>query len=184
MSSKYLHYLASVSQYSRRRRQTNRLRNKVFETVKIPKDFNKVDPFYHLKEPGAVLDSEKNKKSILVAESDTDILSLLEVYLNSMGYDYDTVNSGDKVLDYVLNDKSSVKKNYDIVLLDTHLKELPGLLVANEIRKRNSRQRIMIMSTTPRDQLPYELIKSAMVDDNDVFTKPFRLSELLCSIER
>ena len=109
---------------------------------------------------------------------------MLEVYLNSMGYDYVSVSSGDKVLDHVFNNKFVKKRKYDIVLLDTHLKKMSGLTVANEIRKRNLHQRIIIMSTTPKEQLPYELIKSARIHDNDVFTKPFRLAELLCSIER
>jgi DNA-binding response OmpR family regulator len=126
----------------------------------------------------------ENVKSILVGESDPEILRMLEVYLNSMGYDYVSVSSGDKVLDHVFNNNSVKKEKYDIVLLDTHLKKMSGLTVANEIRKRNLHQRIIIMSTTPKEQLPYELIKSARIHDNDVFTKPFRLAELLCSIER
>lgn len=184
MSSEYLHYLASVSQHGRRKRQNNRLKSKHFKSIDSQRNFKKSPKIYDPKKSRIMDNPPENVKSILVGESDPEILHMLEVYLNSMGYNYVSVSSGDKVLDHVFNNNSVKKEKYDIVLLDTHLKKMSGLTVANEIRKRNLHQRIIIMSTTPKEQLPYELIKSARIHDNDVFTKPFRLAELLCSIER
>lgn len=184
MSTEYLHYIASVSQINRRKKngdtKSDSPNKNTNSEMKSQKSLNYDEPPH--KSCRIVL--PKNKKSILVAESNSEILSMLKLFLNTLGYDYDAVSRGDKVLQYLDNNKSNKKKKYDVVLLDTHLDNLSGLIVANEIRKRNSRQRIMIMSTTPKDQLPYKLIKSAKVHESDVFTKPFRLSELLCSIER
>ena len=68
------------------------------------------------------------------------------------------------------------------MLLDTHLDILSGLTVANEIHQQNPDQRIM-MSASPRDHLPNELLKSTKIPENDIFTRSFRLAELICSIE-
>lgn len=183
MSIEYLQYIASVSHINRRDKKGKRRKdslNEVLESSKnLGKSFRYNLPNYNMSR----LSLLQNKKSILVGESDSEILSMLKLYLNSLGYDYDAVRTGDAVLDYVFNNKSS-KKKYDVILLDTHLDKISGLTVANEIRKRHSHQRIMIMSTTPKEHLPYELIKSAKVHDADLFTKPFRLAELLYSIER
>jgi len=185
MSTEYLHYIATVSQINRRKISGDTENDSPNENTrsqkKSLKSLNPDEPPY---ESGRAVLPKKNKKSILVAESNSEILSMLKLFLNTLGYDYDAFSRGDKVLQYLDDNKSSKKKKYDVILLDTHLDNLSGLIVANEIRKRNSHQRIMIMSTTPKEQLPYELIKSAKVNESDLFTKPFRLSELLCSIER
>lgn len=183
MSTEYLQYVASVSHINRRDKKDKTGADSSYKDIGSSE--NSAKSFRYkavINESG--IHKLQNKKSILVAESDSEILSMLKLYLNSLGYDYDTFSAGDEVLDHVYNSKSSKKKKYDIILLDTHLDKISGLAVANEIRKRNSTQRIMIMSTTPKEHLPYELIKSAKVHDADLFTKPFRLSELLYSIER
>ncbi len=183
MSTEFLQYLASISHTHRRDKKDKREKESSYKDIGSTK--NSTKPFrYKAANYKSGHHKLQNKKSILVAESDSGILSMLKLYLNSLGYDYDTFSAGDEVLDHVYNSKSSKKKKYDIILLDTHLDKISGLAVANEIRKRNSTQRIMIMSTTPKEHLPYELIKSAKVHDADLFTKPFRLSELLYSIER
>ncbi|WP_148687238.1 response regulator [Candidatus Nitrosocosmicus hydrocola] len=184
MSTDYLHYIAAVSQINRRKKNGNTERDSPNKNTRSQTNSQKslnYDEPPHMS-GRAVL--PKNKKSILIAESNSDILSMLKMFLNTLGYEYDAVSKGDKVLQHLDDNKSNEKKKYDVILLDTHLDNLSGLIVANEIRKRNSHQRIMIMSTTSRDQLPYELIQSAKVNDSDVFTKPFRLSDLLCSIDR
>ena len=183
MSTEYLQYVASVSRTNRRDKKDKTGKEPSYKDIgslkNSTKSFRHKSANYKSGHPKL-----QNKKSILVAESDSEILSMLKLYLNSLGYDYDTVSAGDEVLDHMYNNKSGKKKKYDIILLDTHLNKISGLAVANEIRKRNLNQRIMIMSTTPKEHLPYELIKSAKVHDADLFTKPFRLSELLYSIER
>ena len=69
------------------------------------------------------------------------------------------------------------------MLLDTHLDGLSGLTLAIEIRQQNPDQRAMTMSASSRDHLPDELLKSTKIPENDIFTRPFRLAELICSIE-
>jgi CheY-like chemotaxis protein len=183
MSTEYLHYVTSVSHINRRDKKDKTGKGSSYKDVGSSEISTKS---FRYKAANYESGHHKlqDKKSILVAESDSEILSMLKLYLNSLGYDYDTFSAGDEVLDQVYNSKSSKKKKYDIILLDTYLDKISGLAVANEIRKTNSRPRIMIMSTTPKEHLPYELIKNAQIHDADLFTKPFRLSELLYSLER
>ena len=184
MSAEYLYYIASVSQINQRGKRSDGERNLSIKGSRTPHNFRQSLNQGELEYRKDQTKLPKNKRSILVAESNSEILSMLTLFLNSLGYDYDVVSSGDKVLQYFNDNKSSKKKKYDVVLLDTHLDNTSGLIVANKIRKMNLHQRIMIMSTTPKELLPYELLKSAKVHEADIFTKPFRLSELLCSIER
>ena len=65
----------------------------------------------------------------------------------------------------------------------SHLNGLSGLEVAIEIHKQSPNQRIMIMSTSPREHLSNELLKSTQILERDIFTRPFILAELICSIE-
>ena len=39
------------------------------------------------------------------------------------------------------------------------------------------------MSASPREHLSNELLKSTKIRESDIFARPFRLAELICSIE-
>lgn len=116
MSTEYLHYIASVSQINRRERRGDRERNLPNESSKTQNNFGQSlnhDEYEYRKDRAKV---PKNTKSILVAESNSEILSMLILFLNSLGYDYDVVRNGDKVLQYFSDNESSKKKKYDVVL--------------------------------------------------------------------
>jgi DNA-binding response OmpR family regulator len=95
---------------------------------------------------------------------------MLKLYFNSLGYYYVAVSGCDKVFDYVRNNESTKKTKYNVILLDTHLQKISGLNVANEIRKRNLHPCIMMRITTPKEQLLYGFIKTAKVDNADLYT--------------
>lgn len=95
---------------------------------------------------------------------------MLNLHLNSLGYYYFAVSGRDKVFDYILNNESTKKKKYYVILLDIYLHKISGLNIANEIHKRNFHQRTMMRSTTPKEQLPYEFLKSYKVYDADVYS--------------
>jgi CheY-like chemotaxis protein len=127
---------------------------------------------------------KKNKKfRVLLGESNSGVRAMIELYLESLNLDYITADSGDKALRFFSSSTKIGKKNYDVVLLDSHLDGISGLEVAFEIHKQSPHQRIMIMSASPREYLSDELIKSAKIHESDIFARPFRLAELICSIE-
>ena len=126
---------------------------------------------------------KNNKYKVLLAESNSGVRAVIKLYLETMNLDYNTADNGDKALRLFSNTIKKRGKNYDVVLLDTHLKGLSGLEVAIHIHKYRPHQRVMIMSTLPREHLSNELLKLAKIHESDIFTRPFRLSDLICSIE-
>jgi DNA-binding response OmpR family regulator len=86
-------------------------------------------------------------------------------------------NNGEKTMNYFF---SSIKKNmpYDAIILDTHLSNPAGLDVAKRIRREKPDQKLVIVTTSPKEYLPSECLKTARVKDEEILTIPFRMSEL------
>ena len=181
MSVDYLHYVASYKKNIKAQHSSSDKhasipkRSPARKPLANNKNLTKNHPHPYIK---------KNKKyRVLLAESNVAVRAMIKLYLDSMNLDYISVDSGDKALRLYSKTIDNRGKNYDVVLLDTHLDRLSGLEVAIEIHKQSPDQRIMIMSASPREHLPIELLKSTKIRENDIFTRPFRLAELICSIE-
>lgn len=123
----------------------------------------------------------QNKIRILVAESDPEVLSLFKSFLDSFGLDSVTVDSGKKVIDLVI-ESNKKDTNFDVIVLDTHLYDIHGLNVAKEIRAKFPNQRIIIVSTSLKEELSKELPDDIKIDDIDILTKPFKISNLISRI--
>jgi DNA-binding response OmpR family regulator len=119
----------------------------------------------------------------LLAESNAGVSALIKRYLESLNLGYVAVDRGDEALRLFSKAVDNRDKNYNVVLLDTHLEGLSGIEVAIEIHKQSPDQRIMIMSASPPEHLSNELLKSTKINENDIFTRPFRFAELICSVE-
>ena len=112
---------------------------------------------------------------ILVAEPDMDIRNLYYAYLDSLGFDVVTVESGNKCLEYAFD---STDDGYDMIILDSHLHDIGGLEVAKNIRNRIPNQKIVLTTTCPLDQISNSL-GSIGINQEDVMLKPFKFSTLL-----
>jgi CheY-like chemotaxis protein len=181
MSFDYLHYVASYKKNIKDQNSKSdkhiSLRKKTSARTLLHnnKNLTKVHPNSKIK---------KNKKyQVLLAESNSGVRAMIKLYLESLNLDYIAVDTGDEALHLFSNTVDNRGKNYDVVLLDTHLDGLSGLEVAIEIHKQSPDQRIMIMSASPREHLSNELLKSTKIRESDIFARPFRLAELICSIE-
>ena len=158
MSIEYLHYVASYKKNIKNQHSSSDKhislpkRNSALTLLHNNKNLTKIHPNPHIK---------KNKKyRVLLAESNSGVRAMIKLYLESLNLDYIAVDSGDEALRLFSNTVDNRGKNYDVVLLDTHLDGLSGLEVAIEIHKQSPDQRIMIMSASPREHLPNELLKS------------------------
>lgn len=110
---------------------------------------------------------------VLIAEPEQDIQTIYRLYLDSLGVETTIVSSANKCLESVFNTAES--KNFDLIILDTHLKDISGIEVAGKIKQRLPDQRIIITSTTASLD---DTERIGITKDN-ILQKPFGFSKLL-----
>lgn len=119
---------------------------------------------------------------VLIAEAENELLVLFREYLSSIGLHTDTTDKGDEAIDRFLERKNK-EKPYDAIVLDTHLQDSSGLDVAKRIRAEKPDQKIVLVTTTPKENLPSECLKTAGLKENDILTIPFKMSRLASALK-
>lgn len=112
-------------------------------------------------------------RRVLIAEPEKDIQMLYRMYLESQGLELKIVSTGDKCLDSFFNTVEN--EGFDMIMLDTHLKDISGIEVARRIKQRLPDQRIIITNTT----IAANEIESVGISRDDILQKPFGFSKLL-----
>jgi CheY-like chemotaxis protein len=118
-----------------------------------------------------------NYTRILLAESDTEILLLFKEFFELVGIESIITDNGDKALHIFQEDKEEGKK-YNVVILNTHLKGTRGLDVAKIIHTNSPNQRIVLLTTTIKEELLQEALNSTAIEKKDILVMPFKLSQL------
>jgi DNA-binding response OmpR family regulator len=100
-----------------------------------------------------------------------------------MGYkDIVVTHSGRKCLDEAL--KITHSQSYLVIILDTHLKDIPVTEVAKKIINRKPNQHIVFTTTLPLETLSQTFISTGLNNIKETtITKPFRLSTLSAVID-
>jgi CheY-like chemotaxis protein len=84
-----------------------------------------------------------NSKRILIAEPEPDIQFLYSLFTKQYGFpisDVEVVQNGNKCLEIIHssrednNNKNNNNDDYDIFIVDTHLRDMSGFEVARKIR--------------------------------------------------
>ena len=133
--------------------------------------------------PTNSLTKEFEPAQILIAEPEPDILTLFKTFLETLGVRSATVADGEAALEFFL-EKENKGRPYDVVVLDTHLKGLNGLDLAKMIHDISPTQRIIMVTTTPKEYLSKNVLKSAMIEEGDILTMPFRLSDFISKLKQ
>ena len=123
------------------------------------------------------LSSELKQARFLIAESEKELSSLFQAYVDLLGAESEIVDNGDRALSTFLQSKNE-GKGYDAVVLDTHLKGKKGLEVAKKIHEKDSSQKIILVTTSMKEQLPKEELQYAAVREKDILVMPFELASL------
>lgn len=110
---------------------------------------------------------------VLVVEDEKKISSYLKRGLEEQGYAVDTAFTGPDALDW------AEAAPYDIILLDILLPEMDGLTVCRELRKRDNRAPILML--TARDAID-DRVNGLDAGADDYLVKPFALKELLARL--
>jgi two-component system, OmpR family, response regulator len=89
------------------------------------------------------------------------------------------VENGNKCLEIVFSNKDDNNDNdYDIIILDTHLRDISGFEVARKIRNRLPHKRIILTTTYSLDNTS-NTIDSIGIKNQDMLFKPFSYSDLV-----
>jgi DNA-binding response OmpR family regulator len=133
-------------------------------------------------------ESQKRKSTrILIAEPDSDIHVLYSLFTKQYGFsisDVKVVQDGIKcleIIDSTREDNNENNKNnndYDIFIVDTHLRDISGFEVARKIRNRLPHKRIILTTTYTSDNIN-NMLDSIGIKSEDVLFKPFSYSDLV-----
>ncbi len=132
----------------------------------------------HDRNMSPIVKKESGQVRILIAESENELVLLFNTRLSSLGIHTEIANSGNDVIDCFIESKEKGRP-YDAILLDTHLLNPSGLDVAKRIRSEKPDQKLVLVTTTPKENLPAECLKTAQIKDADILTMPFKLSKLV-----
>ena len=108
---------------------------------------------------------------ILVADDDPASLELVQVYLESQGYEVASASDGNRALEW------SESGEFDLVILDIHMPVYEGVEVLQMLRKRFIHHPIKIIALTADtgSELRDELVREGI---DGYLTKPVSLADL------
>lgn len=110
--------------------------------------------------------------SILIADDNKQIVSILSEYAKKEGFETTTVSDGDEALNVF------GKKKFDVILLDVMMPKKDGFEVCREIRKSSNVPVIMI---TARGE-DFERIMGLDIGADDYIVKPFSPGEVMARV--
>lgn len=68
--------------------------------------------------------------------------------MNGLGLNIEIVENGSKCIEYLLDSKAKIEEEgFDLVILDSHLRDINGIEVIEQIRKEMPNQRIVFTTT-------------------------------------
>lgn len=106
---------------------------------------------------------------LLIIEDEIDMINALAKGFRKKGYIVDTATDGKEGLElYYINE-------YDVIVLDLNLPSMDGLDILCTIRKKDKRQRVLILSA--RSAVEHR-IEGLDLGANDYLSKPFDFGEL------
>jgi len=111
---------------------------------------------------------------ILLVEDEEEIRKIINMNLVMEGYEVVTTDNGMKALEI------SQSQHFDIIILDVMLPEVDGFQICEQVRLRNSKVGIIIVSAKDTSE---DRITGLKLGADDYLTKPFNLEELLLRVQ-
>ena len=115
------------------------------------------------------------KPSILVAEDESALVTLLRYNLEREGYRVLEARDGEEVL------LVAAEERPDLVILDWMLPQLSGIEVCRRLRSRQETRNVPIVMLTARGE-ESDRIRGLDTGADDYLTKPFSMTELLARL--
>lgn len=122
------------------------------------------------------LSSKSNRKRILIADDEPDVLSLLALNLQRAGFEVLKAEDGEKALNLARTENPSM------VVLDLMMPGLSGLEVAKQLKLQPATSRIpVLMLTAKADEV--DRIVGLELGADDYVTKPFSPREIVLRVQ-
>jgi two-component system KDP operon response regulator KdpE len=111
--------------------------------------------------------------NILVTDDDADLRRVLKRTLDALGFDVVESSNGEQALEEVQTGR------FDALLLDVNMPGIGGVAACREIRKKEPRLQILMLSVRNREA---EKIEALDAGADDYITKPFAIGELVARL--
>ena len=115
------------------------------------------------------------KPRILLVEDEEHLARPLRYNLERHGYEVATTPSGREALSL------HAAGHFDLVILDLMIDEVDGFEVARQLRKRDERLPILMLTARSAEE---DRVSGLRIGADDYITKPFHLPELLLRVRR
>lgn len=110
--------------------------------------------------------------NILVVDDDPEIIDLLRLDLELMGFDVDHATDG------AAGFKKAESRDYDLIILDVMMPRMDGFEVCKRIRANRSRSDVPIILLTAKGTIE-DKIRGFNAGSDDYLVKPFEFQELM-----
>lgn len=114
---------------------------------------------------------------ILTIDDELEVVSLLKQYLESVGYEVITAQSGPEGLE------KAVLQKPDLILLDIMMPDMDGLTVLRELRSENYTCKVPVILLTAKGRTE-DIFEAEKYRPTDYIVKPVQLSDLLRLIKK
>ena len=115
---------------------------------------------------------------ILVVDDEPQILKTLEALLNESGFEAITVGGGSQALEIICS-----QEPIDLIILDMKMPEVNGLAVLETMQKMGKDIPVIILTGDIDLNKESDKLKSLGYSDENILTKPVKLSLLLGRIK-
>src|SRR5205085_4695505 len=115
------------------------------------------------------------QKTILVADDDASIRSLLKQLLSDEGFAVQEASTGIEVVDKVK------ESSPDLVIMDVRMPELDGIEALSRVKATNPKTAVLIMTAFGSSNAA---IRAMELGAFDYITKPFELEKISHSVKR
>jgi len=123
-----------------------------------------------------MMDPEKRKQRILIADDNEANVELLEAYLSGLGHDIAIAVDGQDTLDKVASFQP------DLILLDIMMPKLSGFEVCQQLKGNPRTSAIMILMVTALNELG-DIERAVEAGADDFLSKPVNKLELLKRVD-
>jgi two-component system phosphate regulon response regulator PhoB len=118
-------------------------------------------------------------KTILIAEDDTDLRTLLFTVFNSAGYTVYTARNGHDAIRLMRENGFP-----DVLLVDYHMPGKTGVEIIEEVRQREKERRVVAILITATHMRSSDDVQEGLALADLMIGKPFNYKQLLGTVER